>query len=103
DALRTGTGVQPAAVAKEFRKGDRARMDRVYARDPARLVGREQEIEVGAMSGKSSVVFWLESRGIAATDDLVDRIYAAAKASNRMLTHEQIQQFVDDARKLVKN
>jgi hypothetical protein len=43
------------------------------------------------MSGRSNVVFWLESRGMAATDEIVDRIFAAAKASDRTLTHEQVQ------------
>ena len=58
-------------------------MDAVYAAVPASLVGREQEIEIGPMSGKSNVVFWLERRGIPISDELVDRIFAAAKASNR--------------------
>jgi 2-isopropylmalate synthase len=94
DAFRTATGVHAAAVVKAFRKGDRALMDAVYAAVPASLVGRRQEIEVGPMSGKSNVVFWLESRGLPATDDIVDRIFAVAKASNRMLTHEQIAKIV---------
>jgi 2-isopropylmalate synthase len=94
DAFRTATGVHAAAVVKAFRKRDRALMDAVYAAVPASLVGRQQEIEVGPMSGKSNVVFWLESRGLPATDDVVDRIFAAAKSSNRMLTHEQIERMV---------
>jgi 2-isopropylmalate synthase len=98
DAFRTATGVHAAAVVKAFRKGDRALMDAVYAAVPASLVGRQQEIEVGPMSGKSNVVFWLESRGLPATDEIVDRIFAAAKASNRMLTHEQIAKILDDSR-----
>jgi len=40
------------------------------------------------------VIFWLESRGLPATDEIVDRIFAAAKASNRMLTHEKIQTLI---------
>ena len=36
-------------------------MDAVYAAVPASLVGREQEIEVGPMSGQSNVIFWLET------------------------------------------
>jgi 2-isopropylmalate synthase len=100
DAFRTATGVHAAAVVKAFRKGDRALMDAVYAAVPASLVGREQEIEVGPMSGRSNVVFWLESRGLPATDEIVDRVFAAAKASNRMLTHAQVQAIVDEARKL---
>jgi 2-isopropylmalate synthase len=98
DAFRTATGVHAAAVVKAFRKGDRTLMDAVYAAVPASLVGRVQEIEVGPMSGKSNVVFWLESRGLPATDEIVDRIYAAAKASNRMLTHEQIEKLREQVR-----
>ena len=103
DAFRTATGIHAAAVVKAFRKGDRALMDAVYAAVPASLVGRQQEIEVGPMSGKSNVVFWLESRGLRATDELVDRIYAAAKASDRMLTHEQIQSMVDSQKSKVES
>jgi 2-isopropylmalate synthase len=69
-------------------------MDAVYAAVPASLVGRAQEIEVGPMSGRSNVIFWLESRGLPATDEIVDRVFAAAKASNRTLTHEQVQSLV---------
>jgi 2-isopropylmalate synthase len=97
DAFRTATGVHAAAVVKAFRKGDRPLMDAVYAAVPASLVGREQEIEVGPMSGRSNVIFWLERRGLPVTDELVDRVLAAAKASNRTLTHEQIETIVADA------
>ena len=97
DAFRTATGVHAAAVVKAFRKQDRALMDAVYAAVPASLVGREQEIEVGPMSGKSNVVFWLERRGLPADDEIVDRIFSLAKASKRTLTHEQMQRIVDEA------
>ena len=100
DAFRTTTGVHAAAVVKAFRMGDRALMDAVYAAVPASLVGREQEIEVGPMSGRSNVVFWLEKRGLPATDEIVDRVFAAAKASNRTLTHDQVQTIVDEARRV---
>ena len=100
DAFRTTTGVHAAAVVKTFRMGDRALMDAVYAAVPASLVGREQEIEVGPMSGRSNVVFWLEKRGLPATDEIVDRVFAAAKASNRTLTHDQVQTIVDEARRV---
>ncbi len=100
DAFRTATGVHAAAVVKAFRKGDRPLMDAVYAAVPATLVGREQEIEIGPMSGRSNVVFWLERRNMPATDEIVDRIFAAAKASHRTLTREQVQAIVDEARKV---
>ncbi len=98
DAFRTATGIHAAAVVKAFRKGDRALMDAVYAAVPASLVGREQEIEVGPMSGRSNVIFWLESRGLPATDDIIDRIFSVAKASDRMLTHEQVQKIVEEVK-----
>ncbi len=98
DSFRTATGVHAAAVVKAFRKGDRALMDAVYAAVPASLVGREQEIDIGPLSGRSNVVFWLEKRGLPATDEIVDRIFAAAKASNRTLTRDQIQTIIDDTK-----
>ncbi len=100
DAFRTATGVHAAAVVKAFKKGDRALMDAVYAAVPASLVGREQEIEIGPLSGRSNVVFWLERHGLPANDQTVDRVLAAAKASSRLLTHQQIQQLVDEARRV---
>src|SRR5438067_865202 len=102
DAFRTATGVHAAAVVKAFRKNDRALMDAVYAAVPASLVGRQQEIEIGPLSGRSNVVFWLERRGLPASDEIVDRVFTAAKASNRTLTHDQIQRIVDEARERVK-
>jgi hypothetical protein len=42
------------------------------------------------MSGRSNVIFWLERRGHAATDDVVDRIFAKAKASPCVLSEEEI-------------
>ena len=103
DAFRTATGVHAAAVVKAFRKGDRALMDAVYSAVPASLVGREQQIDVGPMSGRSNVIFWLEKRGLPATEEVVDRIYAAAKASNRTLTHDQVQKLIDQTHGLVTN
>jgi 2-isopropylmalate synthase len=90
DAFRTATGVHAAAVVKAWRKGDRELMDAVYSAIPASLVGREQEIDVGPMSGKSNVTFWLEKRGIPASDPVVDRVFARAKSSPTVLTEAEI-------------
>ena len=90
DAFRTATGVHAAAVVKAFKKGDRELMDMVYSAVPASLVGREQEIDVGPMSGKSNVIFWLEKRGISATEPVVDRVFQKAKASPTTLTEAEI-------------
>ncbi len=91
DAFRTGTGVHAAAVIKAFRKGDRWLADRVYSGVPAEMVGRHQEIEVGPMSGESNVVFWLESRDIAATPERVKAVFQQAKSVDRVLRDEEIR------------
>ena len=49
-----------------------------------------QEIEVGPMSGKSNVVFWLEQHGIPCSDPIVDRVFAKAKSSTTVLTEAEI-------------
>jgi isopropylmalate/homocitrate/citramalate synthase len=90
DAFRTATGVHAAAVIKAYRKQDRALVDAVYSGVPASMVGREQEIDIGPMSGRSNVVFWFEQRGLVADDETVDRVFAKAKASAQVLTNEQI-------------
>jgi 2-isopropylmalate synthase len=90
DAFRTATGVHAAAVIKAFRKGDIELANSVYSGVPSHYFGLEQIIEIGPMSGKSNVIFWLERKGMAATDELVDRIFQRAKASNRCLTEEEI-------------
>jgi isopropylmalate/homocitrate/citramalate synthase len=90
DAFRTATGIHAAAVVKAWKKGDTELMDAVYSAIPASMVGREQEIDIGPMSGKSNVLFWLEKRGIAADEPLVERIFHKAKASKTVLTEEEI-------------
>jgi len=100
DAFRTATGVHAAAVIKAFRKKDQALVDAVYSGVPASLIGREQQIDVGPMSGKSNVVFWLERHGHPADDELVDRIFTKAKASSMVLTTEEIlEQVAEHTRK----
>jgi 2-isopropylmalate synthase len=90
DAFRTATGVHAAAVIKAFRKNDQELIDAVYSGVPASLIGRAQQIDIGPMSGKSNVVFWLERHGVAATEDLVDRIFQRAKASATVLTESEL-------------
>ena len=90
DAFRTATGVHAAAVIKAFHKRDPELMDRVYSGVPARMVGRRQEIELGPMSGRSNVLFWLEQHGVVPQEVVVDRLFRRAKASPRVLTEEEI-------------
>jgi 2-isopropylmalate synthase len=91
DAFRTTTGVHAAAVIKAFRKSDLELANTVYSGVPSHLFGLEQVIDVGPMSGKSNVLWWLEKRGIAASEDVVERVYQRAKASDHTLSEEEIR------------
>jgi 2-isopropylmalate synthase len=90
DAFRTATGVHAAAVIKAYKKNDPELVDAVYSGIPAAMVGRGQSIEIGPMSGKSNVVYWLEKRGLEATDERVDRIFSKAKAASGVLTEQEV-------------
>jgi 2-isopropylmalate synthase len=92
DAFRTATGVHASAVIKAYKKGDRELANAVYSGVPSHLFGLDQVIDVGPMSGKSNVIFWLEQRGISATDDVIDRIYRRAKGSDHTLTEAEIRE-----------
>ena len=90
DAFRTGTGVHAAAIIKARAKGDDWLADLVYSGVPASLVGRHQEIEIGPMSGRSNVEFWLRFRGIEPEKALVDAIFDRAKQSTQTLDETEI-------------
>ena len=90
DAFETGTGVHAAAVIKALRKNDPWLADRVYSGVPASDFGFSQKIRIGPMSGRSNIVFWLERQGMEPKDDVVDRIYDAAKRSDRLLEDEEL-------------
>ncbi|MCB9898077.1 MAG: 2-isopropylmalate synthase [Planctomycetes bacterium] len=90
DAFETGTGVHAAAVIKAHQKGEEWLANRVYSGVPADMVGLAQVIRVGPMSGKSNVVYWLETHGYDARPALVDRLFAAAKDSDRLLEDDEL-------------
>jgi 2-isopropylmalate synthase len=90
DAFRTATGVHAAAIIKAFRKTNATLANQVYSGVPANLFGLEQVIEIGPLSGKSNVIFWLERHKIPASDEIVNRIFDAAKKSSRVLTDAEI-------------
>lgn len=90
DAFRTATGVHAAAIIKAYKKNDVMLANSVYSGVPSHYFGLEQVIEVGPLSGRSNVVFWLERHGIAPADELVDRVFAAAKQANCVLSDDQI-------------
>jgi len=95
DAFRTATGVHAAALIKAYKKNDVELANAVYSGVPSQMFGLEQIIDIGPMSGKSNVLFWLERHGVPATDDAVDRIYQRAKASNHTLSETEIRQCLE--------
>jgi 2-isopropylmalate synthase len=92
DAFRTATGVHAAALIKAYKKSDTELANAVYSGVPSHLFGLKQVIDVGPMSGKSNVLFWLEQRGIPATDEIVERICKRAKSSDHTLSEEEIRE-----------
>jgi 2-isopropylmalate synthase len=97
DAFRTATGVHAAAIIKAYRKDDVVLANAVYSGVPSHMFGLEQIIDIGPMSGKSNVLWWLERHGIPVTDGTVDRIYQRAKQSDHTLSEAEILECVPAA------
>lgn len=97
DAFETATGVHAAAVIKAYRKGDDWLADHIYSGVPAADFGFRQRIRIGPMSGRSNVIFWLEERKIEASDEVIDRIFDAAKRSDRLLEDAEIERLLEGA------
>lgn len=102
DSFRTATGVHAAAIVKALSKNDEWLAERVYCGVPASLVGRELGIEIGPMAGEHNVRYYLRHRGIEENPVFVEKILAAAKRSNRILTEEDVLQMVKVMRERMK-
>src|SRR3989442_8012108 len=98
DAFRTATGVHAAAVIKAYKKNDIELANAVYSGVPSHVFGLEQVIDIGPMSGRSNVLFWLERRSLPATSEAADRIYQRAKASDHTLSESEILECVEEAK-----
>jgi 2-isopropylmalate synthase len=92
DAFRTATGVHASAVIKAYKKNDVELANAVYSGVPAHLFGLEQVIDIGPMSGKSNILFWLERHSIPISDEVVKRIYRRAKSSDHTLTEAELRE-----------
>ena len=97
DAFRTATGIHAAAIIKSYKKGDTDLADIVYSAVPAGLFGQRQIIEIGPMSGKSNVIYWLEERGIDPTSERVGLLFEAAKRSSSVLEEQEVMNLLRDA------
>ena len=95
DAFRTATGVHAAAVIKAEEKGHAWLADRIYSGVPASLVGREQIIEIGPMSGESGVIYWLKRHNLQPRKKLIEAVFSEAKKSQRILTDEEVMAIIE--------
>jgi 2-isopropylmalate synthase len=98
DAFRTATGVHAAAVIKAYKKKDIELANAVYSGVPSHYFGLEQIIDIGPMSGKSNVLFWLERRGLPVNDEIIERIYQCAKSSDHTLSEAEVLECVHATR-----
>lgn len=95
DAFRTATGVHAAAIVKAYKTDDMQLANSIYSGVPSHLFGLDQVIEVGPLSGRSNIAYWLEKRSIPVTDELIERVFDVAKQSERVLTDAEILAVVD--------
>ena len=102
DSFRTSTGVHAAAVVKALSRNEAWLANRVYCGVPASMVGRAQGIEIGPMSGEHNVRFYLRQRDIEEHPVFVEKILAAAKRSNRLLSEEDVLRMVAVLRERLK-
>ena len=102
DSFRTSTDVHAAAVVKALSRNEDWLADRVYCGVPASMVGRAQGIEIGPMSGEHNVRFYLRHRNIEEHPVFVEKILAAAKRSNQLLTEEDVLRMVTVLRERLK-
>jgi 2-isopropylmalate synthase len=90
--------VHAAAIVKAQRKGNHWLADRIYSGVPAGEFGKEQQIEVGPMSGLSNVKHWLARHEIPADELLAKAILHRAKDFSRTLTEAELLQLVRELR-----
>ncbi len=95
DAFRTSTGVHAAAIIKAEKLGDHELADKVYSAVPARVFGRQQQIEIGHYSGRSNVIYWLGAHGYEASDALVERVFKAVKLEDHTLSDAEVIAIID--------
>ncbi len=94
DAFRTSTGVHASAILKASKKGASNMADAIYSSVPAHRFGCEQVIEIGPMSGKANVSYWLEKNGYKASAELINQILIVAKNSQTILTSNELEKIV---------
>jgi len=81
DAFRTATGVHAAAVIKAYKKNDVELANAVYSGVPSHVFDWNRSLR-WTNERQVQCTFLAERHGIAASDDVVDRVFARAKSSD---------------------
>jgi 2-isopropylmalate synthase len=98
NAFRTATGVHASAIVKAEAKS-RWLGEHVYSLLSAASIGQSAAICIGPMSGASNVQHWLKSHGISSNETLLHALLQRAKASDRVLTDEELLSVVSRVRR----
>jgi len=96
EVFRTAAGVHAAAIDKARARGDDHLADTVYCGVPASWLGRSQTILIGPLSGTANVRAVLREMGVPDNDERIRRLLDRAKASHRVLTHDEILEAIDE-------
>jgi len=95
DVFKTSAGVHAAAILKAHQAGNTALQDSVYSSVPARMLGRQQEVQIDASSGLSNIRYWLATNGLMADVALMHEILEAAKRRTQPLDDDEIRKMVE--------
>jgi isopropylmalate/homocitrate/citramalate synthase len=85
----TAAGVHAAAIIKAQKMDSNWLADRIYSSVPASELGFEQKIEIGPMSGKSNVIYFLQKHNIK-DETLADDIFEQTKKKSIPLTQQEM-------------
>jgi len=97
DAIRTRPECTQQPSIKAAAQGRSLAGDRILQRGAGGEFGKEQEIEIGPLSGLSNVKHWLARHEIPA-DEPSQGGAGAGQASNRTLTESEVAQIVREVR-----
>jgi hypothetical protein len=86
DAFRTATGVHAAAIVKALAQGQGELADLVYSAVCASRLGLAQRIEVGPMSGKANLKYWLDGQSLPHDSKLIECMLLEVKQRAHVLT-----------------
>lgn len=98
EAYTTGSGIHAAAQLKAEELGRNDLVAQIYSGVDPRIVGRMPEVEIGPMSGKANAILKLRQMKIRFSRKSIRKILATAKASNDILTEEEIKAILTRAK-----